>query len=55
MKVELSHKDDKVWMRLMYAVLREAKEVTRLGGGKIRFVTFAEKGEEKNEDYGKKV
>lgn len=54
MRVELSHKGNKEWLRLMYAVLEEAKEVTRLGGGKVRFVTFAEKGEE-HEDNGVQV
>lgn len=40
----LNHKNDKVWMRLCREVLAEAKKVTALGGGKVRFVTFDEKG-----------
>lgn len=42
--VGLNHKNDKVWMRLCREVLAEAKKVTELGGGKVRFVTFDEKG-----------
>lgn len=44
-----THAGDPVWMKLCREVINEAKKVKELGGGKIRFVAFAEKSEEEEE------
>ena len=45
-----SHANNPEWVRLCREVIKEAKKVTALGGGKIRFVTFAEKPRKEEDD-----